>query len=175
MDKQSLHRLYVTEGKSTRECAEHFGMGQGGIRYWMQKYGIKGRPYTENKMPTPKGGKLKKKHRKGISSSMRGNRNTLGKNLEEQHHNWKGGEYKDKDGRIWIRVTDKDGNRRYKKRSRLVMEEYLGRSLTSKEIVHHRNEKKDDDRVENLELMSVSEHVSYHRRKDRNYVKNFKL
>ncbi|MCW2925905.1 MAG: hypothetical protein JWM98_3309 [Thermoleophilia bacterium] len=42
---------------------------------------------------------------------------------------------------------------------RLVAEEMLGRRLTSKEHVHHRNGKRWDNRPENLEVMSASDHA----------------
>jgi hypothetical protein len=45
---------------------------------------------------------------------------------------------------------------------RVVMENHLGRLLNPDEIVHHVNGKKKDNRLENLEIMSISEHARYH-------------
>lgn len=45
---------------------------------------------------------------------------------------------------------------------RLLMEREIGRYLTNNEIVHHINEDRKDNRLENLQLMTVSEHNRLH-------------
>ena len=46
-----------------------------------------------------------------------------------------------------------------------VMEQFIGRKLKPGELVHHINENRSDNRIENLQLMTISEHQRYHRSK----------
>jgi hypothetical protein len=57
--------------------------------------------------------------------------------------------------------------RGFVKEHRLVMEEHLGRYLTKDEVVHHINDNPKDNRIENLQLMTLAEHISYHRMLDK--------
>jgi hypothetical protein len=77
---------------------------------------------------------------------------------------WKGGKTLDSGGYVLVKMRDHPGASRqgYVREHRLVMETALGRHLERHEVVHHRNGIKTDNRIENLELMSPSDHRREH-------------
>lgn len=86
----------------------------------------------------------------------------------DKSHLWKGG--KCYDGRGYIQVVCY-GHPAAKKKTgyvvehRLVMEKFLGRYLLPREVVHHINGVRDDNRLENLMLFSnFREHLDFHKK-----------
>lgn len=65
-----------------------------------------------------------------------------------------------KDGYIELKVEE--GARAYPLEHRYLMEQHLGRKLTDDEQVHHVNGIKNDNRVENLVVMTNAEHQRFH-------------
>lgn len=63
----------------------------------------------------------------------------------------------------YINGYNKKGNAKV---HRVVMEQYLGRKLNNDEVVHHINEDKKDNRIENLQVMTREEHSKMHRMND---------
>ncbi len=77
---------------------------------------------------------------------------------------WKGGRFKTPAGYIRLSLAEDDffrpsaSKRGYIFEHRLVMAKYLGRNLHNWEIIHHKNHIRDDNRIENLQLVSDDRH-----------------
>jgi len=82
-----------------------------------------------------------------------------------ENSQWKGGVKKHGDGYIYLLkpghpFSTKDG---YIMEHRLIMEQSIERYLEPQEIIHHINEIRDDNRIENLMLFaSIRKHLDYH-------------
>lgn len=80
---------------------------------------------------------------------------------------WKGGKKKTNMGYVLVKnlahpIKDSNG---YVLEHRLVMEKFLGRYLYPKEVIHHIDNNKENNKISNLMLFSsYAEHKKYHKR-----------
>lgn len=91
------------------------------------------------------------------TKALGGHRNKTG----EKSHLWRGGRSIIRGGYVEIYAPEHPKARggKYVREHRLVMEKHLGRYLEDHEQVHHKNAIKDDNRLENLELMTSKVHI----------------
>lgn len=79
----------------------------------------------------------------------------------EKNPRWKGGIWNTNHGYILKLINP----RKYKQIHRIIFEKSIGRELTSKEEVHHINGNKKDNRIENIMVLTKSEHTRLHKTK----------
>lgn len=113
-------------------------------------------------------------HRKRMSILFKGKKHSLevrkkmselrkGKRTRSDNPMWKGGICKTVNGYIKILIPEHPyASFGYVVEHRLVMEKNIGRYLLPNEIVHHINHIKDDNRIENLQLMEKLDHDLFH-------------
>jgi len=117
-----------------------------------------------------------RKGEQGIAGRKLLSKINKGRFVGNKSHAWKGGKCLTSGGYVVISLYPGDpfyrmGSHNPKKsprsetsEHRLVMARHLGRCLKKNEIVHHKNGIKDDNRIENLELISNSKHLKEHSR-----------
>lgn len=97
-------------------------------------------------------------------ASRRQNVKWVNDTMGKYNPNFNGGKYIDDKGYVRVLLPEHPfENHGYVYEHRLVMEKFLGRYLQSWEAVHHINEIKIDNRLENLFLTTGSEHSAIHR------------
>jgi len=141
-DLEELYDLYWNQEMTVPQIAQMKGVGHGTLYTLFKRYGIPIRPQSESmklryrRYPAPRG---------------------------KDHSQWRGGRSRSIDGAIRIHCPDHPYSdyHGYVYEHRLVMERRLGRYLLPSEIVHHINGIKDDNRIENLMLLSRREHNIY--------------
>lgn len=82
----------------------------------------------------------------------------------DKNPKWRGGKHIDKDGYVYVyspHHPHRTANNTVFEH-RLAMEAHIGRHLLPHEIVHHINHVINDNRIENLSIMSTSSHTSLH-------------
>lgn len=144
--KEILLTKYKGHSESMNEIAREFNVSHVIIKKYLNKFGI----------PT-----RSKKEANTLQHGGTGNRN------------WRGGKITHNEGykMIYMPSHPHHAYANYVYEHRLVMEQHIGRLLNSDEHIHHINGIRDDNRIENLQTLTNSEHRHLHneqKRKDKN-------
>lgn len=140
--KEELIRMYVDENKSCLTIAGIMGKSIRTVSRYLNAYGIEARPFSTKGILTKLGTFQSKETREKIRQAHLAKRPSRCKTSY---------------GYIKI-LIDKS----YILEHRYIMEQSLGRKLFSYEHVHHINGKKQDNRLENLVVLTSSEHAKTH-------------
>lgn len=162
-DKELLSIKYLDEEKTISKIAEELNMSVGKIHKFIKLYEIP----TRKTKDILRGRHLTKEQCMRISAIHKGKTvsdETKAKISASHKIGGIGAKKKRSDGYIAVYFPDhpnstKDG---YIMEHILVMEALLGRHLKKGECIHHKNQIKSDNRKENLQLMTNSEHMRLH-------------
>ena len=135
------------EVRTMLDIAQELGTSSGNVSDHVKRYGLRWKHY--DRIQAVRDG-IRKAHPEG----RRG----------EAASNWRGGINRVASGYIYrYKPEHPYANKRgYVMEHRLVVEEHLRRFLLPTEVVHHKNHVKDDNRIENLEVMGVRKHRVLH-------------
>lgn len=173
-EKEILIDLYENKKMSMKDISVKLGISVGSIHKYIHDYGIAIRPVGSWIVGKHLTEVTKDKIRKANTGRIFSD-DTLRKMSDAKNKGGIGHKKKSADGYVKIYFPDhpyssKDG---YIMEHILVMECLIGRYIKDDEVVHHKNGIRDDNRKENLELMTFKEHSAYHlkQRIDNNEIK----
>jgi len=166
---------YIMTGSPTRRIRRrqiYLACPDCGLNHWVY--------LCSTKLSRWKGGYCKSCRKKILATSLKGHivsEETRQKIRDKilalnergaNHPNWKGGRVNQSKGYIGILLLPDDffypmtDCNSYVFEHRLVMAQHLGRCLQPWELVHHKNGLRDDNRIQNLQLMMNDEHSKMH-------------
>ena len=163
-----LIREYLQNKKSMQEIADEFGASVGLVFNRIHQFGIQARPKMneETRRKIGDAHRGKPSARKGVPLSEEAKEKLRLANIGRYSKPSEFGGHKKKrtDGYIYVYCPQhkRASALGYVMEHHLVMEKHIGRELKDGEVVHHKNRIRDDNRIENLQLMTFEEHSRLH-------------
>lgn len=154
IDPQRYAELYYEGKLNNKEIAEMLNCSVSTLGSIRRRYNMPARDKKWVKEHWLKGKHHSEYTRYKISENLKG------RFTREQIPSWKGGQYISNGYKMVLVDTNA-----YMREHRLVMSRHLNRMLEENEHVHHINGDKLDNRIDNLKLISNSEHGKIHQPK----------
>lgn len=145
--KLDIIKNMYTEGHLIKDIVEYTGVSKDTIKLYLYRTFGKDNVSSE----------IKRRWKLNLRNSR----------LGDKSHLWSGGKEVTASG--YVRLNLGGGKRQLE--HRFIMEQHIGRKLLKTEHVHHKNHVRDDNNIDNLELMSVGDHIRMHN-KDFKYERN---
>lgn len=176
-----LYNEYIIKEKSMSQISKENNIPVGTVYNYLKKYNIKSRKnFTEHSKElisiAKKGSKPWNKG-KHLNEEVKNKIRLAHKGKFKNNTEFGGHKKIRKDGYIEVynpshNFASKDG---YVLEHRLVMEKCINRLLNKNEVVHHKNHNRQDNRIENLQLMTVSEHARLHMLERQSKIRKIKM
>lgn len=185
-----LRKMYLVEGRKSRDIAKEYGVSKGTVHNWLTTYGIQRRK-NENSvvMDEKRAVDLYVNHHwtcRQIGKEMGCHPNTVAARISQlgvqltneqrtaRHRELNRRKYPGRTicNKGYVRVIQHDNPNAYAEgymmEHRVVIERAIGRPLDKKETIHHINMNRADNRIENLALMqNQHDHFGSHKYMER--------
>lgn len=170
LSKEELEYLYLEKKMSMNKISKLKNISIGKVFNLLHQFDIPTR--SQKDTFTMKGHRLTDSQKERIRKLHLGKKASVETKEKMSKSKFKGGvghKKNRKDGYVAIYIPEhprasKDG---YVLEHVLMMEMKIGRHLQENEVVHHINKIRDDNRLENLKLMTKYEHMSFHMKERR--------
>ena len=161
--KEFLEDEYLVKLKTYKDIGKENGVDAAAVCYWIKKYSIPAR--HRNKVMHPR--VFTSAERQATSNRFKGrvvSDETRKKMAESKRLKGMGAKKKRADGYITIYYPTypSSNSEGFVMEHRYLMERHIGRPLDKNEVVHHINHDRTDNRLENLMLLTASEHAKLH-------------
>lgn len=166
VSKERLEEMYLREGMRLREIAEALQCSVSEVSVLLKRAGIptrKPRDYPTTQAQLEASARNLKPFEPGHAVSAE-TKAKLSAVRKRRGYEFGGSERKGNRGYIVVYCPEHPRANAAGEvpKHTLIMERHLGRYLEDDEVVHHINHVRDDNRIENLQIMTIREHCRLH-------------